>query len=87
MMNWWFERGIAGFRIDAIINIKKKLPFCDYEPDRDDGLVSIVRMLEDAEGIGEFLEEMKHETFDKYDAFTVGEVFNEKAAHGMSMRV
>ena len=24
MMNWWFERGIAGFRIDAIINIKKK---------------------------------------------------------------
>ena len=78
MMNWWFERGIAGFRIDAIINIKKKLPFCDYEPDRDDGMVSIVRMLEDAEGIGEFLEEMKHETFDKYDAFTVGEVFNEK---------
>lgn len=78
MMNWWFERGIAGYRIDAIINIKKKLPFCDYEPDRDDGLVSIVRMLEDAEGIGEFLEEMKHETFDKYDAFTVGEVFNEK---------
>lgn len=78
MMNWWFERGIAGFRIDAIINIKKKLPFCDYEPDRDDGLVSIVRMLEDAEGIGEFLEEMKHETFDKYDAFNVGEVFNEK---------
>lgn len=78
MMNWWFERGIAGFRIDAIINIKKKLPFCDYEPDRNDGMVSIVRMLEDAEGIGEFLEEMKHETFDKYDAFTVGEVFNEK---------
>ena len=78
MMNWWFERGIAGFRIDAIINNKKKLPFCDYEPDRDDGMVSIVRMLEDAEGIGEFLEEMKHETFDKYDAFTVGEVFNEK---------
>lgn len=78
MMNWWFERVIAGFRIDAIINIKKKLPFCDYEPDRDDGMVSIVRMLEDAEGIGEFLEEMKHETFDKYDAFTVGEVFNEK---------
>lgn len=78
MMNWWFERGIAGFRIDAIINIKKKLPFCDYEPDRDDGMVSIVRMFEDAEGIGEFLEEMKHETFDKYDAFTVGEVFNEK---------
>lgn len=78
MINWWLEKGLAGFRIDAIINIKKKLPFCDYEPDRDDGMVSVVRMLEDAEGIGEFLEEMKHEIFDKYDAFTVGEVFNEK---------
>ena len=78
MINWWLERGVAGFRIDAIINIKKKLPFCDYEPDREDGLVSVQRMLQDAEGIGEFLGEMKRETFEKYDAFTVGEVFDEK---------
>lgn len=78
MMNWWLERGIAGFRIDAIINIKKKLPYKDYEPDRDDGLAFIGKMLDEAEGIGEFLEEMKHETFEKYDAFTVGEVFNDK---------
>ncbi len=78
MINWWLDRGIAGFRLDAIINIKKKLPFKDYEPDRADGLVDTGRMLEEAEGIGEFLEEMKHETFEKYDAFTVGEVFNDK---------
>lgn len=78
MINWWFERGIAGFRLDAIINIKKKLPFSDYEPDRDDGLSYIGNMLEDASGVGEFLEEMKHETFEKYEAFTVGEVFNDK---------
>ena len=78
MMNWWLERGIAGFRIDAIINIKKKLPYQDYEPDREDGLAFIGKMLDEAEGIGEFLEEMKHETFEKYDAFTVGEVFNDK---------
>lgn len=78
MINWWLDRGIAGFRIDAIINIKKKLPFCDYETDRNDGLSNIGKMLADADGIGEFLEEMKHETFEKYDAFTVGEVFNDK---------
>ena len=78
MMNWWLEREIAGFRIDAIINIKKKLPYQDYEPDREDGLAFIGKMLDEAEGIGEFLEEMKHETFEKYDAFTVGEVFNDK---------
>ena len=35
-------------------------------------------MLKDAEGIGEFLKEMRDRTFKKYDAFSVGEVFNEK---------
>ena len=79
MINWWLEKGLAGFRIDAIINIKKVLPFCDYPADRDDGLSRIDNMLEEAKGVMDFLEEMAEETFRKYDAFTVGEVFNEKA--------
>ena len=33
MINWWLEKGLAGFRIDAIINIKKDLAFPDYEPE------------------------------------------------------
>ncbi|SEA83067.1 oligo-1,6-glucosidase [Pseudobutyrivibrio sp. ACV-2] len=78
MINWWLDRGIAGFRIDAIINIKKKLPFSNYPEDRDDGLSSINNMLAEATGIGEFLDEMANETFRKYKAFSVGEVFNEK---------
>ncbi|SFG51459.1 glycoside hydrolase family 13 protein [Oribacterium sp. WCC10] len=78
MINWWLDRGIAGFRIDAIINIKKKLPFCDYPADRADGLSSIENMLKEATGIGEFLNEMADECFRKHDSFTVGEVFNEK---------
>lgn len=77
-INWWLEKGLGGFRIDAIINIKKALPLRSYEPDRDDGLCSIQTMLKDASGIGEFLKEMRDRTFHKYDAFTVGEVFNEK---------
>lgn len=79
MINWWLDKGLGGFRIDAIINIKKALPFRDYEPDREDGMVSCIRMLEDAKGVMDFLQEMNRETFQKYDAFTVGEVFNEKA--------
>lgn len=71
-------KGLGGFRIDAIINIKKKLPFSDYPADRADGLCNIERMLEEAEGIGEFLGEMAEKCFHPYDAFTVGEVFNEK---------
>lgn len=77
-INWWLDKGLAGFRIDAIINIKKVLPFKNYEPDREDGLSNIAHMLEEAEGVGEFLGEMRDRTFKKYDAFTVGEVFNDK---------
>lgn len=77
-INWWLEKGLGGFRIDAIINIKKTLPFRNYEPDREDGLCSIKAMLKEAKGIGEFLGEMRDRTFKKYDAFSVGEVFDEK---------
>lgn len=77
-MNWWLEKGLGGFRIDAIINIKKALPLHSYEPDREDGLCNIRAMLEEATGIGPFLGEMRDRTFRKYDAFSVGEVFNEK---------
>lgn len=77
-INWWLEKGVSGFRIDAIINIKKALPFANYEADRADGLCSIQSMLRNAHGIGEFLGEMRDCTFKKYDAFSVGEVFNEK---------
>ena len=77
-INWWLDRGLGGFRIDAIINIKKPQSFHDYTPDRDDGLCSIFAMLQEARGIGEFLGEMRDCTFKKYDAFSVGEVFNEK---------
>ena len=72
------DKGLGGFRIDAIINIKKALPFRSYEPDREDGLCGIGTMLKEAEGIGTFLSEMRDRTFQKYDAFTVGEVFDEK---------
>lgn len=78
MVNWWLEKGVAGFRIDAIINIKKDTAFPDYPADGTDGLVSCTRMVEEVDGVGELLEELKKETFEKYGAFTVAEVFNMK---------
>lgn len=76
MVNWWLEKGVAGFRIDAIINIQKDLSFPSYEPDGPDGMASVVKMIESVDGVGEKLQTLKKNTFDKYDAFTVAEVFN-----------
>ena len=78
MVNWWLEKGLAGFRIDAIINIKKNLEFPDFEPDGPDGMAGCWKMVESVEGVGEFLEDLKKNTFQKHDAFTVAEVFNMK---------
>lgn len=78
MVNWWLDKGLGGFRLDAIINIKKALPMQDYEPDREDGLCAIQKMLADARGIGVFLKELQERCFKPHNAFTVGEVFDVK---------
>ena len=78
-IRWWLEKGISGFRLDAIINIKKPLPFCDYPTDgedRNDGMCKPDIMLEHATGVHDFLQEMKREAFAPYHAFTIGELFN-----------
>ena len=78
MINWWLEKGLAGFRIDAFINIKKDLDFPDFKPDGPDGLAGCWKMVDEVDGVGELLEDLKKHTFQKYEAFTVGEVFNMK---------
>lgn len=78
MIRWWLEKGVAGFRIDAIINIKKDPNFPDFPADGPDGLASCTKMVEEVEGVGELLEELRQKAFDPYQAFTVAEVFNMK---------
>ncbi len=71
MVNWWLDKGIAGFRIDAITFIKKDLSFASVET--EDGKRYPVENFENYAGIGKFLAELKQETFDRYDCFTVAE--------------
>ena len=80
MINWWLDKGLAGFRVDAIMNISKALPFTSYNypPDREDGTVICAKMLEDAKNVDNYLHELRLHTFDKHDAFTVGEVFTDR---------
>ena len=71
MINWWLEKGIAGFRIDAITFIKKDLSFASRPT--NDGERYPVENLTDYKGIGTFLDEMKEQCFDKYNCMTVAE--------------
>ena len=69
---FWLDKGIGGFRIDAIPYIKKPA-FRDGVPDGEDGLVSIHAMTANTLGILAFLHEFKKEVFAGRDIFTVGE--------------
>ncbi len=75
MVNWWLDQGLAGFRIDAIINVAKDLSFRSYPPDRPDGLVSPDATLAGTDAALRFLDELDRETFRKHDAFTIAELF------------
>ncbi|WP_026673938.1 glycoside hydrolase family 13 protein [Alkalihalobacterium bogoriense] len=73
MINWWLDKGIDGFRVDAISHIKKEEGLKDMPNPKKLQYVSSFDKHMNVEGINEFLEELKEETFAKYDIMTVGE--------------
>ncbi|MFD1413224.1 alpha-glucosidase [Oceanobacillus jeddahense] len=73
MINRWLDKGVAGFRIDSITFIKKDSDYSSLPSDGADGLVSCKHKTRNRPGIEDFLNELKANTFEKYDAVTVGE--------------
>ena len=73
MVNYWLEKGIAGFRVDAINSIKKDARYLDLTVDGADGMAYNVEYTLNQPGIEEFLSELAKETFKKYNAMTVAE--------------
>ena len=61
MMNWWLDRGIAGFRMDVIDLIGKQV---------DAGITK------DGPHLHDYLQEMNRETFGSRDVLTVGEAWS-----------
>ena len=73
MMNWWLDKGIDGFRVDAISHIKKAEGFPDMPNPLGKRYVDSFDMHMNVDGIQKYLKELKESTFDKYDIVTVGE--------------
>lgn len=73
MINTWLDKGLAGFRVDSITFLKKDQQFESYQPDGSDGLVTCKHVTRNQPGIDIFLNELKENTFTKYDCVTVGE--------------
>ncbi|MBT2755596.1 alpha,alpha-phosphotrehalase [Mesobacillus foraminis] len=79
MMNFWFEKGVDGFRLDVINLISKDQDFPD-----DDGSIPPGdgrKFYTDGPRVHEFLQETNKEVFSKHDAMTVGEMSSTTIDH------
>lgn len=74
MINYWLDKGIAGFRIDAIGNIKKNFEKNHYQPDGEDGLSYAGDWIQNQPGIEKLLKELDDCTFRPHNSMTVAEV-------------
>ena len=72
-INWWLDKGIDGFRVDAISHIKKEEGFEDMPNPNNLKYVPSFDKHMNVSGIQKYLQELKNETFSKYDIMTVGE--------------
>ena len=72
MINYWLDKGVAGFRLDAITYIKKEEGLPSYPADSEDGMVSVSHGSLCRPGIDEFLHEMKEKTYGN-ECLTAGE--------------
>ncbi len=74
MVNWWLDKGVDGFRLDVISFVSK----ADGLPDGNDTVAALmghkgVEHYFYGPRLHKYLNELAENTFNKYDAFTVGE--------------
>jgi alpha-glucosidase len=81
MINWWMDRGIDGFRIDAISHMRKEPGLADMpNPDNLEFVPSYDKHM-NVPGIQDYLNDICKNTFVNYDIMTVGEANGVDAAN------
>ena len=73
MIHWWLDRGIDGFRVDAISHIQKKPGLPSLPNPNGDAHVSSFDYHMNVPGIETHLSELRDRAFAPYDIVTVGE--------------
>ncbi|WP_099191615.1 glycoside hydrolase family 13 protein [Tepidibacter mesophilus] len=73
MVNWWLDKGIDGFRVDAISHINKEKGLKDMPNEEGLRYVPSFDKHMNVDGIHKYLEMLRDNSFAKYDIMTVGE--------------
>ena len=85
MMRWWLDKGIDGFRMDAINLISKTPGLPDASVTRDARYQFASEHVFNGPRLLEFLSEMKREVLSHYDVFTVGETSLVTTGHAIDL--
>lgn len=73
IVNFWIDKGIAAFRMDAINHIKKDPSYQSGNPDGSDGRVSVIKFGRNQKGVEDVIKILSDKTFRLHDSMTVGE--------------
>lgn len=85
MMRWWLDRGVDGFRLDAINLISKVPGLPDAPVTTGDRYEFVGDRAFNGPRLLEFLREMKTRVLSKYDVVTVGETSLVTTEHGIDI--
>lgn len=82
MMRWWLDKGIDGFRIDAICHMKKQPGLTDMPNPLGLRYVPSFERHLNYEGLLEYVDDLCEQVFNRYDIMTVGEMNGASAEQG-----
>lgn len=82
MMRWWLDKGIDGFRIDAICHMKKQPGLTDMPNPQGLRYVPSFERHLNYEGLLDYVDDLCEQVFNRYDIMTVGEMNGASAEQG-----
>ncbi|CAI0919595.1 glycoside hydrolase family 13 protein [Serratia grimesii] len=82
MMRWWLDKGIDGFRIDAICHMKKQPGLTDMPNPQGLRYVPSFERHLNYDGLLDYVDDLCEQVFNRYDIMTVGEMNGASAEQG-----
>lgn len=72
--SWWLDKGVDGFRVDAVAHLARDMSFVDSTMDWNEKYKPDWQFFSNRKELHEYLKEFNKKVLSKYDCMTVGEV-------------